>query len=292
MSLHALPAEGAHWRALAGAAESLGLRTAARHGGAGDTWLELPASEGALTAAMPGRLARELPRKLERLGRAGHVAFERIDGGPALGPALAEAFALEGEGWKGFTGTPILRDPQALRFYSELARRAGDAGELALYLLRVDGRLIAFRYCLRGGDRLDSLKTSFDPAWSRYSPGLLTQFLVARREIAEGAVRRMHLGIPSAHKLRWATGVVPLATLEVYAAGPRGQVASWPPRLRARAARLPALRRLAPRWHALAARVRALRHDLRPRLGKLLWRRLRARESSGGRGMDRRDGAQ
>ena len=269
-----LQREGVEWRLLHDAALGLGLRVRARASWQGDAWLALPASVHALEAAMPSRLAKDLRGKLDRLCRRGRVELQRVGGGTQLASALEECFALEAQGWKAFTGTPVKADPRASRFYSELARRAGAYGQLALYLLRVDGELVAFRYCLRGGDRIDSLKTGFAPAFARYSPGLLSQLLVARREIEEGGTRTMHVGQPSAHKLRWATGVRPLATLEVYSRSVRGRVASWPPRMLDALESLPPVRRLEPHRRARGQRLRELRHDVRVRAGKLAFRRL------------------
>ncbi len=279
LSLPGLPHDGPVWRALTDAAHGAGLPVLGRASVAADTWLALPASRGALEEAMPPRLARDVHGKLRRLERAGRVRFERVERGPAVADALDECFALEARSWKAFSGTPVRRDPAAHAFYVELARRASLAGQLALYLLRVDGRLIAFRYCLRAGTRLDSLKTSFAPEWARYSPGLLTQFLAAVHEIDDGTTRTMHFGAPSAHKLRWATGVAPLATLEIYSRRARGRLALWPPRLHARLVALPGMRQVVPRWRAIGRRLRDTRHDARVRVGKLLLRPLAGRMS-------------
>jgi CelD/BcsL family acetyltransferase involved in cellulose biosynthesis len=239
---------GLEWCTLRGAARELGLPACVRAGRHGDTWLALPASVEALEAAMPARLANDLRGKLARLRRTGRVELARIEGGPELASALEACFAVEAQGWKGFTGMPVKDDPRAHRFYCELARRASPLGQLALYVLEVDGEIIAFRYCVRGGSRIDSLKTSFAPAWARYSPGLLAQLLIARRETEDGTVRTFHVGQPSTHKLRWASGVQDLATVDIYSRRLRGHLASWPPRMLDAINRFPPVRRSAPRW--------------------------------------------
>jgi CelD/BcsL family acetyltransferase involved in cellulose biosynthesis len=169
-------------------------------------------------------------RQLQRLGK---LVFEEIDGGDRLSPVLEECFGLEAEGWKADHGSPILSREDTLRFYTELARRAAAAGALAVYTLRLDGRLIAFEYCLRAGARIDMLKISYAPDLARYSPGNVLRYLVLKTEIERGDVTSYHMGTASEWKLRWANRVDPLVRVRIYGRGVCPRLAYWGARLRA-----------------------------------------------------------
>jgi CelD/BcsL family acetyltransferase involved in cellulose biosynthesis len=149
----------------------------------------------------------------------------------------------------------------------ELAWRMSALGQFALYVLKLDGKVLAFKYCVRGGGRLDSLKTGFDPTWRRFSPGVVTQFLVARSEVEEAEIHAIHLGHPEPHKLRWATGVAPLAMLDVYSRTPRGRIAYARPGL---LGKMPAPALATSRRVVSSAREAA--HRLRIEIGKRLSR--------------------
>ena len=53
----------------------------------------------------------DLRRKRRRLSERGHVALERVTGGPRLIDALDEGFRLERLGWKGSRGTAVASVP-------------------------------------------------------------------------------------------------------------------------------------------------------------------------------------
>ena len=106
-------------------------------------------TEGSWDEFLSGHSRRRQMRKAERrLGAKGAVLFEVVDSGPRLEPALEEGLAVEDSGWKAEAGTAILSQPATAQFYRELADWAASRGELRLWFLRVDGRAIAFAYCL------------------------------------------------------------------------------------------------------------------------------------------------
>ncbi|MHC4294688.1 MAG: GNAT family N-acetyltransferase, partial [Planctomycetota bacterium] len=150
-------------------------------------------------------------------------------------------------------GSPIIAGTSTRRFYTELAREAAKAQRLAIYTLRVDGELIAFDYCLRGQGKIDVLKESYHPEWSRYSPGNVLRYLLFRHEVERGEVSSYHLGNPSKWKMEWATRVEPLVRLRIYRRGVRGMAGyHCGPRLRATLKKSAALRG-AVRWTRAAA---------------------------------------
>lgn len=265
-----LPLGGPHHEALQAGASALGLSLSITPYARDDSYLELIHPWEAFEATLSKHLLVDAHKKLDKLHRAGTVAFERITGDAELTTTLEECFHVETLGWKGVTGAPIKRDPHTHRFYRELAARMSARGWFALYVLKLDGRIIAFRYCLRSGSRIDSLKTSFDPAWKRYSPGFLSLLLAARLEIEEGQIERFHVGPPSREKQRWATGVVPLVTVHIYSQTVRGRLAALRPRFRDGIGRVPPLRRALARARRATRELKEVRHRLLGRVGKAL----------------------
>lgn len=209
-------------QALFRAAKRLDCPVVLTHAPIADAFVRLEGSWDQFRKSLSRNLTSDIPRKLRKLEKLGRVDFEIVTSGPKLRPALDECLELETRGWKGEHGTPILTDPQALRFYTSLARGLSARNRFALYLLRFEGRLIAFEYCLRHRGRIDMLKLSFDPELSEFSPGNLLRWLLFQHEIGLGEVRTYHLGNPRNTpkgpnwKLRWATDVEPLCTLHIY----------------------------------------------------------------------------
>lgn len=253
--LRRLPVRDPSTVALVDAARARGLPAVQLESVAGDARIVLDGSWPEFRARLPKNFQRDLPRKQRQLERLGRLELdELVAPGPALDAALAECFDIETRGWKGAEGAPIVRDPATLQFYGDLARALAAAGRFALYTLSLDGRIIAFEYCLRGGGHLEMLKLSFDPAFEKQSPGQVLRMLLLEREMARGEITHYHLGRPSQWKLRWATEVAPLCTLRIYARTPRGRAAHLlGPVLRNRLKASPVVRAVRDRVLALRA---------------------------------------
>jgi CelD/BcsL family acetyltransferase involved in cellulose biosynthesis len=171
LKLTDVPEEGmAH--ALVGAARARGFPTGAWES-LRSPYIPLPATHAELMARLDGRFKANVRRRRRKLEEKGSIAVERVEGGGDLARQLEEGFELERSGWKGRGGTAIAQDEATRGFYCELARTAADMGALALYLLRVDGRAVAFHYALEYGGRYLLLKPAYDEAIKECSPGQL-----------------------------------------------------------------------------------------------------------------------
>lgn len=204
-----------------------------------DAFVRLSGSFDEFRKTLSRNITSDVPRKLRKLEKLGKLDFEVVHEGPTLMQTLDECLHLETRGWKGLYGKPILTDPPSLRFYLALAKELSLHNRFALYLLRLDGRIIAFEYCVRHRGRIDMLKLSFDPDLGHLSPGNVLRWFLFQHELAEGTIRTYHLGNPrvgplgSTWKLRWATDVEPLVALRVYNRSFVGKLAYFSgPRLR------------------------------------------------------------
>lgn len=206
----------------------------------GDVRVELGRSFEDLTARWSPGMAKEARRRLRRCARTSDLAVERADD-PELVPAiLDECFALEARTWKGRCGTAMQSEARVRSFYEELARTMSDRGELALYVLRCSGRIVAFDFGVRGARRLDSLKVAFDPDHARLAPGNLLTFHLLVRETQEGQVSSVHLGRPAESKRRFTTSIEPLVSLRIFGSGARSRAAYLVgPALRGRLKKVP-----------------------------------------------------
>ncbi|MBJ7455977.1 MAG: GNAT family N-acetyltransferase [Thermoleophilia bacterium] len=166
-----------------------------------------------------GRTVRTMPRKLRGLERIGAVRFEPGLTGEPGRAALEEMMALYRRRWGAGNW---LEDPA----YRELLRRlrtAHDPHGARVAGLWVDDHPLAFQLIFRQGDRDQSLLVAADrsPEWSRQSPGMLLDYLLAERAFADDTteVHLLHTVLPS--KLVWTTRFVP--ELTVIAVSPRAR---------------------------------------------------------------------
>jgi len=179
----------------------------------------------------------------------GPIHFSIVAGGPGLPALLDEMFALEASGWKGRDGTAILSNLQDARFYRSLAFAAAEAGALRIALLREEGRLVAYEYCVVGGDGVLAMKVGYDESRSRLQPGHLLALMNIRDACADPAIAWYDMlgnGLRVApYKQRFATDYRTLHRIRLFARSPTGRL-------------LHALHRAKPAAKALRGRLRGL----------------------------------
>lgn len=149
------------------------------------------------------KLLSEVRRRRRRLEEQGSLSVEVMDGRQRLDELLDEGFRLEAAAWKGEAGTAIVSDPATLRFYREGADWASRRGILRLAFLRLDGRPLAFDYCLEEAGVHYLLKIGYDPAYRKYGPGVILRHEMLRRAFSAGLSRYEFLGIDMPFKLEW-----------------------------------------------------------------------------------------
>jgi hypothetical protein len=114
---------------------------------------------------------RELRSVRRRLEKLPGVEFESLTGYRATEADLARFMAIEASGWKGRAGTALALSQPLVAFYSTLLRRLAEQGWLVWFFLDAQGRTIAGVLMFRFGRSLIGLKTAYDEAFARLSPG-------------------------------------------------------------------------------------------------------------------------
>jgi CelD/BcsL family acetyltransferase involved in cellulose biosynthesis len=187
-------------------------------------------------------------RRRRQLAELGGVEIVRARARDELEPALEEAFRLHDLRWAGrpdgsdFTGDrgkPFNR-AALCAFAAEDAAR--------IVLLTVGGRAIAFHYYLVFCKRMFVYRLAFDPAYSRYSPGLVNTLDALAWAGEENLERVEYLGGGERYKLELSDELQPLYQGLGLAASPQGHVylaaRLGSIRLRRRLKRSPTLHRL------------------------------------------------
>ena len=192
-------------------------------------YIDLAGSWEEFEAALSRRRRANIRRRWRRLEERGEVTVELVDGTERLDAPLAEAYGIEAAGWKGEGGTAIASEPETESFYGALARWAAERGWLRIWFLRLDGRAIAFAYCLVQGGVLYGLKVGFEPDARPFAPGTLLTREMLVAAFADGLDRYELLGQPDPYKLDWTDDIHDLTRLQVFARSPSGlaSLATW-----------------------------------------------------------------
>ncbi len=210
------------------------------------------------TSAKKRNLHARRRRQLERLGEL-EISVARSAG--ELEPALEEAFRLHELRWRGRPDHSGFATPVGMRFHRAALRALLDLDAPRIVTLRLDGRAIAFHYYFALFERMYVHRLAFDPAYARYSPGLVNTLDAIATAAREGARRVEFLGGSERYKLELADDVEPMHRLVGLPRGIRGQLlarmAIARVRTRLRLKRTPAINRVYYRGLAPARRLRS-----------------------------------
>jgi CelD/BcsL family acetyltransferase involved in cellulose biosynthesis len=181
-------------------------------------------------AGLARKHRKEAARLRRRLEAEGELSFEFADGSERLDELLEEGFAIEGSGWKTEAGTAINSEPAARRFYTAVARWAARHGWLRLAFLRLDGRALAFDYCLDSGGAFYTVKGGFDTEYRRFGPGTVLTYESIERAFAEPGLRAYEfLGVADDYKLAWTSTTHERLRVQSFSRSPLGlgQLVAW-----------------------------------------------------------------
>lgn len=142
----------------------------------------------AVLTEAPPPLSKEHRRLARRLGERGCLVAVSTAAGHDPAEAVAAFLALEAEGWKGRRGTALATDPATQVFFEDAIGGLAVQGRVRIDMLLLDGRPIAAGLVLSAGARAWYLKTTYDEAFARYSPGVLLSHGIGKAAISTDGV--------------------------------------------------------------------------------------------------------
>ena len=164
-----------------------------------------------------GRAHRaNLRRRLRQTRGKFNVAFTCAKTSRERRLALQTLIRLHLARWRDRGVSEAFATPALVAFHDEVTELALARGWLRLYVLTLDAVPVASLYGLRYGRVFSFYQSGFDPAFARWSVGLITMGLAIEQAIAEGADEYDMLHGDEAYKFLWAREQRELARLELY----------------------------------------------------------------------------
>jgi len=160
-------------------------------------------SDPELLQKMPpnSKLRRELRRRRRRLEELGRLNFYRT--ATADRNAINRFFELEASGWKGRNNSAVNCHAPTREFFNELAESAARFGYFSLYLLELDGQLLAGHFSLHYNGRCHSPVVAYNEDFRQAAPGHLIMIEIMR-DCAERGIHTFDItGQDQPWKLEW-----------------------------------------------------------------------------------------
>jgi CelD/BcsL family acetyltransferase involved in cellulose biosynthesis len=225
LQLHYLSDRYRNWRLLADALPGAGITVAIEPAGA-NPFVDLTGSFDAYYGARSRSLKKAVNLSANRLAKAGRISVDWIRDGEDVAAALAETVRVSAISWKQETGNSLDR-PGPRAFIERLTANAVRHVQLSLWLLRLDGKVIATEYQLVADGNVHALRSDFDPTYAEASPGTYLNHYLLQRLFGLG-LDRYYMGPGSnAYKLRWTDVGEPMFRLTAYSPTARGRLVQW-----------------------------------------------------------------
>jgi CelD/BcsL family acetyltransferase involved in cellulose biosynthesis len=120
-------------------------------------------------------IRKNINRRLRRLGEMGDVQWNVLRGNKLTSKNINQFIKLEHMGWKGEQGTSLYSNPKHLKFFQEVIDGFNREGRAFFAELQLNGNVISSTSNLISGNVGFAIKIGWDPAYSKFSPGVLNE---------------------------------------------------------------------------------------------------------------------
>lgn len=155
-------------------------------------------------------------RRLRNLERSFDVRFKRAETEEERHAALQVLTSLHLERWSTRGGSDAFHKPELLDFHEEMTSIALQKNWLRLYVLYLDNRPAAAIYGFIYNNIFYFYQSGFDPAYGRYSTGMVIMGLAIKSALEEGADEYDLLHGHEDYKYLWANKERELVRLDVF----------------------------------------------------------------------------
>ena len=163
-------------------------------------------------------------RRLRTLQKTFDVRLDSICLANQAESGLDAVIALHRKRWGSVGASEAFQTPAIIAFHREFVRLAASRGWLRLLVLSLNNVPVAALYGLRYRSTFYFYQSGFDPAYSRYSVGLVMMGLAIKTAFEEGVSEYDLLHGDEEYKFHWARAQRELVRLEVHPSHARARI--------------------------------------------------------------------
>lgn len=187
-----------------------------------------------------------------RLNRNQNVYYDFLRGDKATEAELGRFMNVEVSGWKGRTGSAIIKSHELIDFYNTLTKRLSQRGWLEWHFLMAEGKTIAGNLAIKCGSKLYIWKLGYDEEFAKCSPGTLLFEEVVKCAFESDEISQIDLITDPPWAENWQMQKMDFLNLWIYPPGLLPLVADvFPKRLRGTLRQVPFLRHTVQRIRSL-----------------------------------------
>jgi hypothetical protein len=160
-----------------------------------------------------------------RLAELPDVGYRMVTDPRELAAELPGFLDLEASGWKGEDQSAIRHRPGLADYYAALAAApASEQDHWEIHSLSAGGRCIASALGSRTGTTFSALKTGYDQAYGRYSPGQILAAHIIERCCADPGIEQINFVSEATWLQGWPSDLLEARQAFVNIGGPAGRI--------------------------------------------------------------------
>lgn len=178
----------------------------------------LPAGSWAdYLASRSARTRKSLRNIQNSIHKAGDVKVENIRTWEKFEFIREELFSVASQSWTNEIGDS-LSTPQNKAFFNDLALRASEKGWLSVWVLYLNGQMIAFEFHLKGCGKDHAMRGSYLPEFAKLSPGTYLEMQILKDAFeGQDPVQKYDFGGSfDSYKKKWTDDATPHCELTLF----------------------------------------------------------------------------
>ncbi len=190
-------------------------------------FIELPDGYDSWFSSLGRDMRRNIRRARTRLAELGKLEAVCCDSSENWQEDLESCFTISARSWKGPTGKNLGGRADRRQFITEFTEEAAKRGWASIWLLKLDGKAIAFELHLRRGDVVLPLAADFDQEYREHSPGVALRSHILEELAAAGVTRYDFGGTVYGYKMQWTKLTQPHVNLWLFNRRPLSRLLGW-----------------------------------------------------------------
>jgi hypothetical protein len=169
--------------------------------------IELDGNFSGYWLSRPRSLQKSISKTLRRIARTKLRCHLKVITEPVDVEHAVERYGeLEAKGWKGASGTAVHNNNVQGLFYRDVFRRYSETGRAIVYELYFDDELASSQLAICNDFILVTLKTTYNEALRRYSPGRLLDYFFLKHEFDRKKFQKIEFCTNAGPQdLKWGT---------------------------------------------------------------------------------------
>lgn len=163
------------------------------------------------------KFKKSLRNKINKAEKVGDISIERVQIKDAMDPNIKTMVEISSKSWKKDIGNDMLGNPRINNFYKKICASLGEKGAITLWLLKKEGKPVAFEFHINYRGVVYPVRADYDDAFGDLSPGSVLEYNILKTLFEEGRHREYNTcGHTYDYLTNWSTDTKKHINFEIF----------------------------------------------------------------------------